>query len=146
MRKLARLAFWLYAIVLFTATHWPNLRIESNLVDRPDILIHMAAFGLWTALLIATGYLAPGASEPLAESRGVRGWLHIVTRPRAIVLVILTALVYAAIDEASQGVPGLGRTVAWDDYGANSAGIVAAGAAAVMSSRFLRRETSAGRF
>lgn len=126
MRSLARIAFWCYALALFTATHWPNLRIESSYVDRPDILIHMCTFGLWAVMLVATGYVAHGSNDPLAQAHGVRGWVRIVTRPRAVMLAGLVALAYAAFDELSQGVPGLGRTVAWDDYGANSLGIVTA--------------------
>ena len=138
MKRLARVAFWFYAIALFVATHWPNLRIESSHIPRPDIFIHMAVFGGWVMLLVATGYLAPGSDDPLAESRGVRGWLRLVTRPRAVLLAMFVALAYAALDELTQGVPGLGRTVALDDYAANCGGIVAAcGAAALL--RFFTR-------
>lgn len=140
MRRLARVAFWVYAIALFVATHWPNLRIESSHIPRPDIFIHMAVFGGWVMLLVATGYLAPGSDDPLAESRGVRGWARLVTRPRAVLLAVLVALVYAAFDELTQGVPGLGRTVALDDYAANCGGILACGAAVgVLASRCRRR-------
>lgn len=136
MKRLARLAFWVYALALFAATHWPNLRIESSHIPRPDIFIHMAVFGGWVLLLIATGYLAPGSDDPLAESRGVRGWLRLVTRPHAVLLAMFVALAYAAFDELTQGVPGLGRTVAWDDYLANSAGIMLGVALAALVPRF----------
>lgn len=139
MRRLARAAFWMYAALVFTATHWPNLRIESGVVERPDLYIHMTVFGLWTLLLVATGYFADGAEDPVAESGGVRGWARIVTRPLGVVKVGVVALVYAAADEMSQGIPGLGRTVAWDDYAANSAGIVSAVAAALIAWRTTRR-------
>ncbi len=132
MRRLARLAFWGYAVLLFVATHWPNLRIESSVIDRPDILIHMCCFGMWTLLLIGTGYLAPGARDPVAESSGVRGWIRITTDVRTVLLAGAVALLYAAFDEVTQGVPGLGRTVAWDDYAANSAGIVIASIVAIL--------------
>jgi hypothetical protein len=130
MRRLARLTFWGYAVLLFVATHWPNLRIDSTYIERPDILIHMGCFGLWTLLLIATGYLASGSNEPMAESGGMRGWTKIVAAPRCVLFTWAAAMVYAAFDELSQGFPGLGRTVAWDDYAANSAGILTA---AIMS-------------
>jgi hypothetical protein len=132
MRRLTRLAFWGYAVVLFVATHWPNLRIDSAYMERPDILIHMGAFGVWTLLLISTGYLATGASDPLAESKGVRGWARIVSAPRCVLIAWLVAMVYAAVDEVSQGLPGLGRTAAWDDYAADSAGIVTAAVGAMV--------------
>ena len=135
MRLLARIAFWCYVVLLFTATHWPNLRIESAYMERPDILIHLTCFGTWAALLILSGYMAKGARDPMAESRGVRGWVGIVTQPRVVALAWLVALLYAAFDELSQGIPGLGRTVAWDDYGANATGITLACLAAIAIGR-----------
>lgn len=140
MKVLARTAFWCYVVVLFTATHWPNLRIESAYVERPDIFIHLACFGTWAALLICSGYTANGARDPLAESRGVRGWVGMVTRPRAVGVAWMVALGYAAFDELSQGIPGLGRTVGWDDYGANATGITLAACAALVVGRVLGRQ------
>jgi hypothetical protein len=132
---LARAAFWCYVVVLFTATHWPNLRIESAYMERPDILIHLTCFGTWAALLILSGYMARGASDPLAESRGVRGWVGMVTQPRVVGLAWVVAVGYAAFDELSQGIPGLGRTVGWDDYGANCTGITLAAVGALVVGR-----------
>lgn len=138
MRRLARLAFWGYAVLLVVATHWPNLRIDSTYIERPDIIIHMGAFGLWTMMLIATGYLASGASDPLAESGGLRGWAKIVAAPPCVFFAWAAAMVYAAVDEVSQGLPGLGRTVAWDDYAANSAGILTASIVVLVVGRLVR--------
>lgn len=142
MKRLARIAFWLYAVATFTATHWPNLRIQSSLIDRPDILIHMTVFGTWAFLLVMTGYMERESADPLAESRGVRGWVRLVTRGRAVLLVILAAALYAAFDELSQGIPGLGRTVAWDDYAANCAGILAGSGAAMLLRRVVSGSSS----
>lgn len=100
--------FAVYAACLFAATHWPNLRIESRQIDRPDILIHIAAFAIWTVLLALSGLVGP--------------WL----KSRTALLAGAVALAFAAFDEASQALPILGRTAALDDYLADVAGIVIA--------------------
>lgn len=106
-RAWRRGAFWLYAIALFTATHWPNLRIEGP-IKRPDLIIHLAAFGLWTALLIAFAAFGPALSA------------------RNILACVGIAALYAAFDESTQAIPFLNRTAAWDDYAANLGGVAAA--------------------
>ena len=119
LRTLARTAFVVYALILVTATHWPQLRIEGP-VPRPDLYRHVAAFGLWTCLLIATELLGPWRSKP------------------AIARCVAVALVYAAIDEGTQAIPALGRTVALDDYLANALGVVLAGIAALIAGRLFK--------
>ena len=114
-RALARVAFVTYALVLVTATHWPQLRIEGGPVPRPDLFIHVTAFGLWTCLLIATQLLGPWRSKP------------------AIAKAVVVGLIYAAVDEGTQAIPALGRTVALDDYGANALGVTLAGVAAMIA-------------
>jgi VanZ family protein len=101
---LARVGFVLFAIVLVTATHWPNLRVESG-IPRTDLWAHFSAYFLWTSLLLSTGWLGPRFS-----------W-------RALGLGVPLAILYAGIDELSQGIPGLGRTVAWSDFAANCVGV-----------------------
>ncbi|MEO1583881.1 MAG: VanZ family protein [Planctomycetota bacterium] len=118
VRTAARIAFTLYALVLVTATHWPQLRIEGP-VPRPDLYIHLAAFGLWTSLLIATELLGPWRSRT------------------AVAKCVALALIYAAIDEGTQAIPALGRTVALDDYLANALGVILAGIAAVIASKLV---------
>jgi len=114
-------AFILYALILFTGTHWPNLRIESAYVKRPDLILHLTAFGTWTTLLWASGVV------------GRRGaWASPVRAGLAGVL-------YAAFDELSQGIPGLGRTVAWDDYAADCLGVLAGVLASLVLTAWLRR-------
>ena len=100
--------FVVYTVVLSVATHWPRLRIEGP-IERPDLWIHMGAFGLWAALLAMTGLLAPR-------------WTV-----KNILASTLVALAYAAIDEGSQAIPALGRTAALDDYLADAAGILLVG-------------------
>lgn len=116
IRTGARLAFPVYALVLVTATHWPQLRIDGP-VARSDLYVHVAAFGLWTCLLIATELLGSWRTKA------------------AIAKSVVIALIYAAIDEGTQAIPALGRTVALDDYLANAAGVGLAGLGAVLASR-----------
>lgn len=110
-RCLSARRFWLwaflgYAVLLFTLTHWPNLTIESEIVERPDLFIHLAAFGGWTGLLAMSG---------LAGTVG-EWW------PTLLRTAVLGAI-YAAIDEGLQAVPFVSRHCAWDDLFANWGGV-----------------------
>ena len=102
-----RFVFGGYAGVLFALTHWPRLRIDSP-IERPDLYAHITAFGLWTAFLVAAGPFGTRLSR------------------RNIVRSGLIAIVYAPVDEFSQAIPGLGRSVGLDDLAANIAGILLA--------------------
>jgi hypothetical protein len=124
MRILARSAFWCFALLVFVSTHWPNLNVSSERIPRVDLAIHSPTFGMWALLLIGAGYFARGARGPIAESRGLRGWLAIVMTPRNVLRSGFVAIAYAIFDESTQAIPGLGRTAAWDDLAANAAGIV----------------------
>lgn len=141
MRVLARGAFWVYAAVLFTATHWPNLKIESSYVERPDIFIHAATFGLWTMLLIGTGYFAHVSGE-VGRAEGVMRaameWAPRVLTTRGVLISGAVGLGYAAFDEATQAIPGLGRTAAIDDFGADAVGVMAAVVAGLIAQRVVR--------
>ncbi|MBX3375504.1 MAG: hypothetical protein KF678_00700 [Phycisphaeraceae bacterium] len=105
-RWVLRTAFFLYAVVLFGATHWPALRIEGS--GRPDLIVHLAAFGLWTLALNLAGFWGPRFSV------------------RNVLISGAVAVMYAAFDEGTQAIPALQRTAAWDDYLANVSGIVLA--------------------
>lgn len=121
IRRLLVPAFLAYAAVLFVATHWPNLKIESDVIERPDLLIHLGAFGLWAFLLHLTGLLGPaGSARAALKTWGV-------------------GALYAAVDEASQAIPILGRTAVWDDYLANLAGLALGAGAACLAARILPR-------
>ncbi len=144
MRILARLAFWCFALLVFVSTHWPNLSVSSERIPRVDLAIHSPTFGLWALLLIGTGYFARGARDPLAESRGLRGWLVIVLGPRNVLVSGAVALGYAAFDESTQAIPGLGRTAAWDDFGANATGIVVVFVSSLVIGRVLAPMLNAG--
>lgn len=103
-----RRAFWVYAAALFTATHWPKLEIPRVVFERTDIVLHAGAFCVWTLLMMGTEYLGP----PL--NRRAIGWCWLI------------GLVNAGVDEALQAIPFVNRTCAWDDWGADAAGVTAA--------------------
>lgn len=107
-RKLRRIAFVTFAAALFIGTHIPDLRVRVGSVDRPDLLIHLLAFGGWFGLLLSTEWLGPWRSH------------------QSIAVCALIAAAYSAVDEWSQSIPGLNRTSAWDDLGANLLGVIIA--------------------
>lgn len=106
--KLRLAAFILYTLALCLGTHWPRLTIDIGDFHRPDLALHLAAFGGFTILLIASNLLGD--------------WLRPLTALRAFVV----AAVFAAINESTQAIPALGRTAALDDYLANLLGITLA--------------------
>lgn len=108
-----RVAFFIYAALLFTMTHWPALELPSGAIPRPDVLAHVGVFALWTLLCVRAGFFGH--------------WLS----GRNIALSFLIAIVYVAIDEGTQAIPGLRRHASWDDFAANVLG-VCLGMAAVM--------------
>ncbi|MEM7627941.1 MAG: VanZ family protein [Planctomycetota bacterium] len=120
LRTAARVAFCTYAPLLFIATHWPGLRVEGP-VPRSDLLAHLGAFGLWGLVFIACAWFGPALSARNIDRAGLIG------------------LIYAAIDEALQGVPGLNRFVSVQDWLANALGIVCAVLAASVASRLMPR-------
>jgi len=96
--------FWVYAAFLFTATHWPALKIEGP-VERTDLWGHLGAFCLWAVLACAAGLFRPALT------------------PRSVLLTGLLASAYAGLDEGLQAIPVLQRTAAWDDLGADLLGV-----------------------
>lgn len=117
-RRLAIIAFAVYAPMLFLGTHWPNLRIDGP-VERSDLWVHLGAFGLWSVLAASCGWFGePGSWRNLS-----RAWL--------------LSMAYAAVDESLQAIPALHRTAAWDDYAANAVGITL-GSALVWAVRRVR--------
>jgi hypothetical protein len=98
-----RIAFILYAAALTTGTHWPNLKLAPEPVLN-DKTIHILAFGGLVYLLWRTRWLSPR------------------------LLVVAIVLAWSALDEISQAIPSLNRTVAWDDAVANTLGIITAAA------------------
>lgn len=126
-----RRVFIAYALTLFVLTHWPRLEVKVPGVERPDLLAHITVFAGWFGLFFAAAYFGQLGSSLV----------------RTVLVPWVIAVVYACIDEGLQAVPMLGRHAAWDDLGANIAGItLAAGVAAVWSWRFraaARQESAA---
>lgn len=112
-RPRLRAAFWCWAAILFTGTHWPKLEIPGE--GRPDLLVHLSIFGLWGSLLIAAGFFGRPTS-----------W-------RNIGAVFVIGLVYGAIDELLQAIPFIHRTCALDDWALDSVGILIACTGGVVS-------------
>lgn len=113
------MAFGVYAVALFIGTHIPNFRVEIPQIGRPDLILHMLAFGGWFVLFLAAEFFGP--------------WRTL----RSIALCTIVAAVYACIDEYSQSMPGLNRTAALDDLVANLAGVTLAAAMSIVAARAL---------
>lgn len=103
-----RVLFVVFALVLVTLTHWPNLELDIDVVERPDLIAHVGAFGLWTLLLIAASFFGPMLSTRNIARAGVVG------------------AIYAPIDELTQGLPGVHRHVSALDLIANLVGVAGA--------------------
>ncbi|MGP1310417.1 MAG: hypothetical protein ACTS27_09495, partial [Phycisphaerales bacterium] len=58
-----RAGFVVYALTLVTLTHWPRLELPVDVIERPDLVAHLLAFGLLNALLIACGFFGPRLSR-----------------------------------------------------------------------------------
>ncbi len=97
-----RLLFLLYALALTIGTHWPRLELGSEKNPAPDKLLHLCAFAGLAVLLWRTGWI------------------------RSTLLFAALALSWAALDEVTQGFPGLGRETSWQDLLASSLGVVIA--------------------
>jgi VanZ family protein len=96
-----RLALALYALALVTTTHWPNLRLGPQ-APASDKIIHLLAFGTLTVLLWKTRW---------------------ITRLTAAGLAVA---LWAVVDEYSQGIRILNRTVSLHDLIANCLGVAVA--------------------
>lgn len=104
VRRPWRVLFVLYAVALTIGTHWPRLQLGTEEVRISDKLLHAAAFGAATLLLWRTG------------------WVH---RARWL---LLAGVAWALLDEVSQGIPALGRTMSLVDALASGIGVAAAAA------------------
>lgn len=122
-RKLCRLGFVCFALVLFTMTHWPKLTVPG-VVPRSDLWVHAGAFTVWTLLCVLASFFD---ANPLSR--------------RNILLSMLVGVAYAGFDELTQAIPILKRTCAWDDFFADTLGVVIAGVIALVLSRRARAST-----
>lgn len=118
---LRRVAFVCFALAVVTATHWPALQIASHGVNRLDLYIHAATFGTWAFLFICARFFGPS-----------------VFTTRNIVGSTLAALAYALVDELTQGIPILRRTVDPLDLTANATGILLVGLGMLAVARLRR--------
>lgn len=116
-RGVARIFFAGFALLLFTMTHWPALKVPGT-VPRGDLYIHATAFFTWTSLLLASRFFAPS-----------------IFAPRNVWLCLAIGITYAGFDELTQMIPILNRTAAWDDFGADCAGVLLASFCALFLSR-----------
>jgi VanZ family protein len=119
-----RALFLLYIPTLFVLTHWPKLHIEAP-IRRPDLVVHLGAFGTWSALLLLSG---------LAGARG---------RTATIGRAWLIAALYASFDEATQAIPVIRRTAAWDDWAFNLMGVTLGCLAVALAWAVARRSAPA---
>ncbi|MEM1183480.1 MAG: VanZ family protein [Planctomycetota bacterium] len=108
--------FLAYAVVLFTATHWPSLKIDGP-VPRTDLWLHVGAFGAWTLLF--------GFAEFIGR------WRDRTTPLR----LIACGIVYAAMDELLQAIPVLNRFATIEDYVANLVGVFAGATIILIAAR-----------
>jgi len=102
----ARVSFVLYTLALLTATHWPGLSIKGP-VSRTDLIIHAGAFGVWTLLLGATGWVRSKSC--------IR---------RQALIVGLIGIAYSIFDETTQ--PIFNRVFDLLDLAADSIGVILA--------------------
>ena len=96
-----RIAFLAYAAALTVGTHWPRLELPRE-VPNSDKIVHVAAFCGLTILLWQSRWIA-----------SLRG-------------LAIIAPIWAIIDEITQAIPGLHRTVSAYDAAANLLGIAIA--------------------
>lgn len=117
-RSLRAFVFGGYAGLVFVATHWPALTLP--IPGRPDLVAHLAVFGVWTALCIA--------AEPFGPMLSVRNILGSQ----------FVSVVYSAVDEGLQAFAFVRRAAALDDFGANTCGVTAATLLALVLRRLTR--------
>lgn len=116
-RSFARFSFGVFAGTLFALTHWPRLAIRVD-IERPDLIVHVTAFAMWVCFGVG--------SSPFGRALSTRN----------INRIAIIALIYAPLDELSQGIPGLGRTVGMDDLAANCAGVAVGWSMCMLLRRF----------
>jgi len=121
--RVRRSVFFAYVLTIATLTHWPGL-VVTGPTARPDLLVHIGVFSLWTLLAWASGLLGRlGDGRTAARSMAV-------------------AAVYAALDEGTQQF--VGRISSWEDFAANLMGVGLAGCAIAGLGAAIHRLTSPG--
>jgi hypothetical protein len=123
-RRLLKFAFWFYALLLFTGTHWPHLHAPGP--EGTDKFIHIGAFGAWMLIAALQGWFGP----PLSD--------------RNLLRTLFVAAAYGGADEGLQAIPFVHRTCALDDYAANAIGVMLAALFLVTCRRAIERRVAAG--
>lgn len=126
-QRVLRAVFVVYAFVLFVATHKPGVDVNVVPGVRLDLFIHAGAFGLWTLLLGATG------------------WLGDVGRTGRALVLAGVGTVYAMLDESTQAMPIFDRVFDLRDMAANVGGALLASAVGCLLFRLGRSETTSQR-
>ncbi len=119
-----RVALAIYAVTLVTLTHWPRLQLPADIIERPDLVAHVGAFGLLNCLMIAASLFGPALSG------------------RNIALASLVCAIYAPIDELTQSLPGVNRHTSGLDVLADLVGVSLAAIAALAVARFRQRRAA----
>jgi len=117
--------FLVYAVALVVGTHWPSLDL-GEAPQGSDKWLHLGAYAGWAAL---------GAVSGLFGS----WWAT-----RTVVRVVVVGAVIAALDEGTQGLPGINRHPDLGDWAADLLGLLAGGAGVWWAGR-RRRASSPGR-
>ena len=104
-------AFAVYVIALVVGTHWPSLDL-GEAPEGSDKWLHLVAYAGWAVLGAASGLFG--------------AWWGWPTLAR----VVAAGAIFAAVDEATQGLPGINRHPGLGDWIADVLGL-AIGAAAM---------------
>ena len=102
---MARVVFVAYTILLLLGTLWPNLKVDVGDVPRPDLYLHLLAFGGFTALMLGCQWFGP-----LLSARNI-AWSGVVSTG------------FALANESAQGLPFIHRHARLDDAAANILGV-----------------------
>lgn len=101
----ARGVFAAYTILLLLGTLWPNLKVDVGDVPRPDLYLHLLAFGGFTGLMLVCQWFGP-----LLSARNI-AWSGVVS------------IVFAIANESAQALPFMHRHARLDDAAANIFGV-----------------------
>jgi VanZ family protein len=113
-------AFGAYVLVLLTATHWPTVDL-GEAPPNTDKVLHIAAYGVWGVLALASGLFGHWAA------------------PGTLLRVGLVGAAFAAVDEATQSLPGVNRHSSLTDWIADLFGLGLALGCSWVVWRWLRR-------
>ncbi|MCA9292494.1 MAG: murein biosynthesis integral membrane protein MurJ [Phycisphaerales bacterium] len=102
-RRLWRVCFVLYTILVLCLTLWPNLQVPGPV--RTDLVAHFTAFGTFTIVL------------------GLTRWFGPIGSLEALLLTFICASGFSIVDEAAQSHPYFRRTCVPDDLIANLGGV-----------------------